>query len=38
MPVAAIAWLVRAFGFEEQAVYMGEGDVVMHAQLTFGTG
>ncbi len=36
--VAAIEWLVRAFGFEKQAVYMGEGDVVMHAQLTFGNG
>jgi uncharacterized glyoxalase superfamily protein PhnB len=36
--VAAIDWLVRAFGFEKNAVYMGEGDVVMHAQLTFGNG
>ena len=36
--VAAIEWLVRAFGFEKNAVYMGEGDIVMHAQLTFGNG
>jgi uncharacterized glyoxalase superfamily protein PhnB len=36
--VAAIEWLVRAFGFEKNAVYMGEGDVVMHAQLSFGNG
>jgi uncharacterized glyoxalase superfamily protein PhnB len=36
--VAAIEWLVRAFGFEKNAVYMGEGNVVMHAQLTFGNG
>jgi uncharacterized glyoxalase superfamily protein PhnB len=34
---AAIAWLCKAFGFREQAVY-GEGDVVHHAQLTFGNG
>jgi uncharacterized glyoxalase superfamily protein PhnB len=34
---AAIAWLCKAFGFAEQAVY-GEGDVVHHAQLTFGNG
>jgi uncharacterized glyoxalase superfamily protein PhnB len=36
--LAAIEWLVRAFGFEKNAVYMGEGDLVMHAQLTFGNG
>jgi uncharacterized glyoxalase superfamily protein PhnB len=35
---AAIDWLVRAFGFERQAVYMGTGNLVMHAQLTFGNG
>lgn len=34
---AAIDWLCRAFGFRKQAVYM-DGDVVLHAQLTFGTG
>jgi uncharacterized glyoxalase superfamily protein PhnB len=36
--LAAIEWLVRAFGFEKNAVYMGEGDSVMHAQLSFGNG
>ena len=34
---AAIDWLCRAFGFRKQAVYM-DGDVVLHAQLTFGNG
>jgi uncharacterized glyoxalase superfamily protein PhnB len=34
---AMIDWLVRAFGFGKQAVYM-DGDVVLHAQLTFGSG
>ena len=33
-----IAWLGEAFGFERNAVYMGEGDAVAHAQLTFGSG
>ncbi|CAN5425117.1 VOC family protein [soil metagenome] len=36
--LVAIEWLCRAFGFEKQAVFMGEGEVVMHAQLTFGNG
>ena len=36
--VAAIEWLCKALGFEKQAVYMGEGNTVMHAQLTFGNG
>ena len=36
--VAAIEWLCTAFGFEKNAVYMGEGNVVVHAQLTFGNG
>jgi uncharacterized glyoxalase superfamily protein PhnB len=36
--VAAIEWLCTALGFEKQAVYMGEGNTVMHAQLTFGNG
>lgn len=36
--MAMIEWLCRAFGFEKQAVYAGPGDVVMHAQLTFGNG
>ena len=34
---AAIEWLCRAFGFEKNAVY-AEGDIVHHAQLTFGNG
>lgn len=34
---AMIDWLCRAFGFEKQAVYT-DGDVVLHAQLTFGNG
>src|SRR5215467_2486438 len=37
--LAAIDWLVRAFGFEKQAVYLGpDNTTVMHAQLTFGGG
>jgi uncharacterized glyoxalase superfamily protein PhnB len=36
--VAAIEWLCTALGFEKQAVYMGDGNTVMHAQLTFGNG
>jgi len=36
--VAAIEWLCAAFGFEKNAVYMGEGNTVAHAQLTFGNG
>jgi uncharacterized glyoxalase superfamily protein PhnB len=36
--LAAIDWLTRAFGFEKQAVYMGPGNTVAHAQLTFGNG
>jgi uncharacterized glyoxalase superfamily protein PhnB len=35
---AAIAFLCRAFGFEKNAVYEGEGGTVAHAQLTFGNG
>ncbi len=34
---AAIAWLETAFGFQKQAVY-AEGDMVYHAQLTYGNG
>jgi uncharacterized glyoxalase superfamily protein PhnB len=34
---AAIDFLERAFGFERKAVY-GEGDVVHHAELTYGRG
>lgn len=33
----AIRWLEEAFGFTPTAVYQ-DGDVVHHAQLTFGTG
>ena len=35
---AAIAWLCRAFGFEQHLVVPGEGGVIRHAQLTFGNG
>jgi len=34
---AAIAWLQRAFGFQQQAVY-ADGDTVHHAQLVYGHG
>ncbi|MCW4453352.1 VOC family protein [Flavobacterium sp. MXW15] len=34
---AAIDWLCRAFGFERHAVYQ-DGDIVHHAQLSFGNG
>ena len=36
--LAAIDWLVRAFGLEKNAVYMGPNDTVAHAQLTYGGG
>src|SRR5271168_3938310 len=37
--LVAIDWLVRAFGFEKQAVYLAPDNItVMHAQLTFGNG
>jgi uncharacterized glyoxalase superfamily protein PhnB len=36
--LAAIEWLVRAFGFEKNAVYPGPNNTVAHAQLTFGNG
>ena len=35
--LAAIEWLCRAFGFAKHAVY-ADGDIVQHAQLTFGNG
>ena len=35
--LAMIDWLCNAFGFAKQAVY-ADGDVVHHAQLTFGRG
>jgi uncharacterized glyoxalase superfamily protein PhnB len=33
---AAIAFLKRAFGLEEQVVYCGDNGTVAHAQLTYG--
>jgi uncharacterized glyoxalase superfamily protein PhnB len=36
--LAAIEWLRTALGFEKRAIYMGEGNSVMHAELTFGNG
>src|SRR5579871_3407347 len=35
--LAAIDWLCRAFGLEKRAVYT-TGDIVEHAELTFGNG
>ncbi len=35
--LAMIDWLCTAFGFEQRAVY-ADGEVVHHAQLTFGRG
>jgi uncharacterized glyoxalase superfamily protein PhnB len=35
---AAIAFLTRAFGFEEQLVIPGENGTIEHAQLAFGNG
>lgn len=35
--VAMIDWLCNAFGFERHAVY-ADGDIVHHAQLSFGRG
>jgi uncharacterized glyoxalase superfamily protein PhnB len=35
---AAIEWLVRAFGFQEHAVYRDDHGVVVHAELRFGAG
>jgi uncharacterized glyoxalase superfamily protein PhnB len=34
---AMIAWLGRAFGFTEHAVYPGEAGAIAHAQLAFGS-
>jgi uncharacterized glyoxalase superfamily protein PhnB len=36
--LAAIDWLVRAFGLEKNVVYMGPDNTVAHAQLTYGGG
>lgn len=35
---AAIDWLCRAFGFERHLVVPGEGEQIVHAQLSFGAG
>ena len=35
---AAIEWLCRTFGFEKHLVVAGEGDTIIHAQLSFGNG
>jgi len=35
---AAIDWLTRVFGFEQQMVVPGPGGTIAHAQLTFGNG
>jgi uncharacterized glyoxalase superfamily protein PhnB len=35
---AAIAWLSRTFGFEQQMMIPGENGTIAHAQLSFGNG
>ena len=35
---AAIEWLCQTFGFEKHLVVPGEGNVIEHAQLSFGNG
>jgi uncharacterized glyoxalase superfamily protein PhnB len=35
---AALAWLGRAFGFEEHAVYRDDEGAVVHAELVLGNG
>lgn len=37
-PDRAIAFLTRAFGFEQHAVHRGHDGKVVHAELTFGNG
>jgi len=34
----AIEWLCRVFGFEKHAIYAGENNTIMHAELTLGGG
>lgn len=34
----AIEWLCNVFGFKRHAVYPGEGNTIMHAELTLGGG
>ncbi len=35
---AAITWLCKAFGFTQRMVVPGEGDQIMHSELSLGTG
>ena len=35
---AAIEWLCRVLGFSKGLVVPGEGDIILHAQLTLGDG
>jgi uncharacterized glyoxalase superfamily protein PhnB len=35
---AALAWLSRAFGFQEQAVHRDEGGAIRHAEMSLGAG
>jgi uncharacterized glyoxalase superfamily protein PhnB len=35
---AALAWLNRAFGFEEHAVYRDDGGPIHHAEISLGPG
>ncbi len=35
---AAVEWLGRAFGFEEQAVHRGDDGTIQHAELRLGNG
>jgi uncharacterized glyoxalase superfamily protein PhnB len=35
---AALAWLGRAFGFEEKVVYRGADGTIQHAELRLGAG
>ena len=34
----AIAWLCKVFGFTEHAVYRGNNDTILHAELALGGG
>ena len=35
---AAIEWLCQSFGFTRGAIYPGEHDTIVHAELSFGNG
>ena len=37
-PEAALEWLKHAFGFEEKAVYRGDDQRIVHAELRLGDG